>query len=92
VLAALVLDDVADRSAEHGSGERMAVVDQRSGRCADERPARPAVVMVLLNVAVMVVRMMRSGEQVSGGQEERQTDHCGLKLRFHIRAHLLFLQ
>jgi hypothetical protein len=73
IVIANLLHGIADDRADQRALQRLVMIDRGSGDGADDCAARLAVM-----VAVVAAMMMRSGKDVSGGEQQRQTQHRGV--------------
>jgi hypothetical protein len=75
------LDAFTDRCTDERAFDRLMVIDGRACHGTDHGSARLAVVVAMMNVAVM----MRSRECTSGGEKERNAQQCRLQfLACHV--------
>jgi hypothetical protein len=82
IVIANLLHGVTDDGAHQRALQRLVMIDRGSGNGADDRTARLAVM-----VAVVAAMMMRRREGVSGGEQQRKTQHRGVNPARTFRGH-----
>jgi hypothetical protein len=86
VFVAFVLDAFAKCAANERAGERMVMIDERTGRGANERAAGLTVVFAMMRRRIRAAMMMRFRERCIRRNQYRQAQYRGLN--FHRkRAH-----
>jgi len=74
-----MLNDIAEDASSDGSDQRMPMVDDGSGHCADDRAARLTVVFVMTRVmrCCVMAAVIRRGEGTTGWQHQREAEDGG---------------